>query len=305
MRQSGVCVYHPFMTSDPVISALTAITTALVFLVVVVLSTAAGKSRAAERWAKRHLAHVAPRWMSQVARQVEKMRRFHLASLLLFVWAATEVPRSGSVWALCVASVPALLALAQGVRVARESLPPGPRVARAREVSLADYVPDRTRWVMWIAAGLSCAVTITAAVYGSIPALVLPAVVLLLLAGLVETIGARLARAPEPAVDASHLYWQDCFRVDAVRAAASVTVLTLFYLFWVIPGLVDVQIAGVDDTDLGLGVGVVLVVVLLLVGGVGDNQRPVGHMRSRLWPELAPGEVVVPGSAVPTRGAVA
>ncbi len=266
--------------------------------------TRARRSREVEKWARSHRAFVAPGWLEAVDRRLEVGRSIYIATLMVFVVAAQFIPRSGALWGLCIGVVPAMLVLSKGVGLVRGSLPPGPRVARLREVTLADYLPLRTRVVMWVASVGSCGLTVSVAVHRSAPLLLVPAVVMLLGAVVVEVAGARLAHRPEPAVDAAHLYLQDCFRVDAVRMAATLMILALFYLLWVVPSLLDLHVAGVDNVDLGLGLGVAAALGLMLAADVGANQDPVRHLRARLWPSLGRDQVLQPGQPLPTRGAV-
>jgi hypothetical protein len=249
-----------------------------------------------ERWARKHQAYVSAEWVATVDRSLERRRRVGLAGFAVVLVSASTLPTANAVL-VGFASVPALVAIVRGHQVTSgDLLPAGPRVARLRELSLDDYLQPSLRILMWAMVGLGCAVALVAA-YLTSPWLVLSALVLLSGGVAVEVTGARLARMPEPAGDPAHLYWQDALRVDALHSAVSFTTTAAS-----LSCLAIVNLAGTSTItrwDF-------LLVALLLVAavlGLWAEDHPVSRMRSRLWPSLAPGQVLAPGTPVPSREA--
>jgi hypothetical protein len=250
-----------------------------------------------ERWARRHQAFVDARWVSEVDECLQRDRRVRAATggiLMAGVWLL--VPTVSAVL-VCLVSLPALLALVRGYYVTRADLvPPGARVARLRELSIEDYVPPAVRGLMWAAVGLGAASAMVAAVLTTWWVAV-AAGLLLLGASAVELTGARLARMPEPAGDPSHLYWQDALRVDALLSAIGSTEAAAW--------MTCLTVSKLADLDLVWRLDFVLFLLFLptLVVGLQVHDRPVARMRSRLWPTLEPGRVLMPGEPVPAQGA--
>jgi hypothetical protein len=278
---------------------------AVVFLLAIAFTrlTPLRRARSGDTWARRHLAYVPSEWTKSVDRQLETNLRLDIAAIFLMGVAAT-FPRGEIAWAACLASVPALFVVTRGLRLGREPLVPGPRVARVREVSLSDYVPNKTRWMMWGATALSCIVVVIAALRYSSPVLTMPALVLVLGSVAIESAGARLARRPEPATDLCHLYWQDCLRVDAVRKAAALSLGSAWLLLMLLPFL---PVSPMDLPGYWSVAYLTPFSYAMAVAGskVREHDHPVDHMRSRLWPSLAPGQVLMPGDTLPREKAAA
>ncbi len=250
-----------------------------------------------ERWARRHQAYVDARWVGELDRCLQRDRRIRTAAMTILLVGLWVLLPAASAVLICLTSLPVLLALVRGYQVTRpELVPPGPRVARLRELSIEDYVPTALRAVMWVVVVLGAASVIVAAALTTW--WVAPAAGLLLLgASAVEVTGRRLARMPEPAGDPSHLYWQDALRVDALLSAINSTNLAA--------GMTCLAIVRLADSDLAWKLDFALLAALLpaLVIELQVVERPVARMRARLWPGLAPGQVLLPGDAVPTEGA--
>jgi hypothetical protein len=288
------------MAGDVIARSVFVLILVAAFLGITFIRSRSRRWRAGDKWARRHQAYIAPEWVAEVDRQLETNRRLDLGAWLVLFVTVSIVPRTDVAWGACLATLPALVMLTRGVLLGRD-LPRGPRVARLREVSLSDYVSSSTRWVMWGAAIVSCGLTVAAAVRRTSPVLLVPGAVLLLGAAVVEVSGKRLARRPEPAIDASHLYWQDCLRVDAVRTAAGMSVLATWILLQELPFL-DVPPADFDYVwSLVYAVGLSGLFVAA-IGAVRAQDHPVDHMRSRLWPTLRSGQVLMPGEALPIAG---
>jgi hypothetical protein len=256
---------------------------------------------AGERWAWRNQAYVAPEWVPDVDRRVAANRWVSRAIFLALALAVVVLPRDDAAWAAVIATAPGLLLILWAARLARE-IAPGPRVARLRELSMSDCVPNSMRGAMWGAAALACAITLAGAWRQRTPFLIVPGVVLLAGAATVEVVGRRLARLPEPAVDASHLYLQDCFRVDTLRMAGGLSVIGAYGLLLELPAF-DVSPANLSGWWSVIDYTAVALLFVVVGQAVRSRNRPAAHMRARLWPTLAPEQTLAPGEAVPTRAA--
>ncbi len=258
--------------------------------------TPASRREAAWRWARRHQATVDPRWSPEVEAQLRAHTAISVAGLYVVSVVLVNAPRSLAAVAASLTAFPILLGIAQGFAFARTPLAPGPRIARLREPTLVDYIPWRTRVLMWASAIIGCVATLVAEASRS-EAFLLPVSLLLPAAALaVEVVGARMARQPEPAEDPSHLYWQDAFRADLIREAALRTTYAAAFLCFLTP-----QIAGLDSdlaTVVWWTIGAVIL-GLVLVEALPDRNHPARYMRTRLWPTLAVDQVLQPGEPVP------
>jgi hypothetical protein len=208
---------------------------------------------------------------------------------------------SSRAWAAWLGVVPGVLVLARGLVIARtaSALPSGSRVARAREVAIGDYLSTRERVASWTAVGLAGFAIGVADVRTSSPVLLVPMALVVAAGALVEAVGVRFARMPEPAENANQLYVQDAFRADALRGALAVTAMSAMLLVLAVPAAVDMPAQQV----IGYFEFVAMVAVCLsLVGFFPD--RPVAQMRARLWPALSPDQLVLPEDAVLSQGVV-
>ena len=255
------------------------------------------RRRDGDEWARSHLAYVESGWTADVDRCLAHNRRVELYGMGFFGLALWSVPRSLGAYVACLAVVPALVAIAKGYTATRpDYLPPGPRVARLRELSLSDYLSLRYRAAMWASVVLASGVAVVTALRTHWW-VALASVVLVAAAAAVEVTGAWFARMPEPAGDAAHLYWQDAMRADVLRSAASFVPASA--------ALMCVAMIGFEDTlhrVLGFVVMGVLVAPLFVLER-RSKAEPAADMRSRLWPGLAPGQVVQPGEPVSSWGA--
>jgi hypothetical protein len=216
---------------------------------------------------------------------------------------AVQVPVSMRGFVACLALVPALLSTLRGASLIRDvSVPTGTRVARLRELCLSDYLPSRLRWAMWTSAAFGAAAVIRVALAHQQPWAIASAGLLVLGPAAVEVAGNRLARQPEPAVDAAHLYWQDALRSDLVRSTAAMATSAGFLLCILTP-----TIAGLyDEADMVAWYGLGAILVAFLIFDEERSQRsPASYMRSRLWPMLGPDQVLRPGDPLPTQRAAA
>jgi hypothetical protein len=255
------------------------------------------------KWAWERQAYVDGKWTEQLTKQLRAQRRNDLLGMFVLCSVVIQMPVTMRAYAACLALVPALLATLRGLTLLRRvTLPPGTRVARLRELSLADYLPSRLRLAMWLAAAIGAAATARVAVQHDQPWAIGSAAVLFLAPVAVEVAGARLARQPEPAVDAAHLYWQDALRSDLIRSTAGMATSAGLLLCLLTPTIVGFY--DVADAVVWYGLGAVLLLFLLLDEG-RDQGRPAAYMRSRLWPTLGPDQVLRPGDPLPEQRAAA
>ncbi len=152
---------------------------------------------------------------------------------------------------------------------------------------------------MWFAGVVGCLACLMVAVVRHDWLLGISGVLMVLAAACVEAAGRRFARMPEPAQNASHLYLQDALRADRIRAAAISTVLSAAMLCnWLGSAAVD--------TDALWGPLMVMNLVLLtglFVVAFTPDKKASTYMRSRLWPQLRPVQLVT--DAEPVRCEVA
>ncbi|MGA8247287.1 MAG: hypothetical protein WB797_10310 [Nocardioides sp.] len=252
---------------------------------------------AGNKWAWKRQAYVDGRWTEQLNKQLRAQRLADLLGMFALCIVVVQVPVTMRAYAACLALVPALLATLRGLSLLRGvTLPPGTRVARLRELSLSDYLPSRLRLAMWGAAAIGAAATVRLAVQQGQPWAIASAALLLMGPAAVEVSGARLARQPEPAVDAAHLYWQDALRSDLLRSTAEMATAAGVFLSLLTPAIIGFE--HLADTvvwyALALGLG-----LFILIGDQESHERPANYMRSRLWPTLGPDHVLRSGDPLP------
>ncbi len=255
-----------------------------------------------ERWSMRHMAAWDARWQEPIERQLKADVRVDLIWVFLLCGVLQGVPTSGKAYVACLVAIPGVVTTFNGLAFTRIPLPPGTRVARLRELTLTDYLPDRTRWLMWASAAAGCLACVVLGAATGRWVVGASGGLLLLMPLTVEYAGSRLAHLPEPADSAALLYVQDAFRSDIIRSAAVrsslgaaiASVLVAWALVVEHPGWVPVVL---------LGVGGLLVVCLCLQGS-DFRHTPAAYMRSRLWPALTPHQVIRPGDALPVPATV-
>jgi hypothetical protein len=256
------------------------------------VSTADQRRARGERWARDHLAYVAPEWTAAVDRQLARTRRTGFAFALLMLVPVILVAPFDRLGALCLAVAPAGIAVSRYLSLRSPMLAPGPRVARMVRARLTDYLPPRKRALMWVATLAGCLVTCAVWLHGGGWTTLAVAPVLAAGSLSVELAGRSLVALPEPAADAAHLYWQDAFRSDGICTGAAMSALAAA-LICVESGQL-VADSGLTALLLTSGVGV----LLMVAAAVGFLRDPFGvvHLRARLWPTLGAGQVLVPGA---------
>lgn len=235
--------------------------------------------------------------------RLTRSRRRFVAFWAFAFWASWFLTRDlaeedlGPQLGLAVCGLVLAVAIAWRTRSAgREFLAPdGARaVARAKRVRVGDYVGPQLVACAWInllvAAGLVVAGWVDAPTFTGALAVVDAGVLLASLAFL-QTAAIVICRRPQAAVDPSHLYLKDAWRASflvqafgVVAAAAGVLAILHFFL--------------VADFAPAWGFQAAVVVGALQVGLFVNLKL---RFRRRLWPTLAPRQVLYPGQDVPPR----
>lgn len=288
---------HRFLLTAGVL----ALVNVLVFLGITRWEKPGTRRKSVDKWAERRQVSVDPEWYPQVEKQLATFRAIDSAGALFFTGVIVQAPGSWSAVTASLAALPFVLGAVQGFAFARSPLGRGQRVARLRELTVADYLPRHVRLTMWAAAVAGAAVTAGSAVTRSEPWL-LVAVPLLPAAALgIEMVGARMARMPEPARDAADLYWQDALRADLIRSAANRTAYAAAFVC-----LVGADVDHYSDVAVVLAFGIAIALgTLVVVDMLSGLDEPAAYMRSRLWPTLEPWDVLRPGDPLPPPGASA
>jgi hypothetical protein len=261
--------------------------------------TPARRRARAHKWAREQVASYEDQWLVAFQEQGVVTRRASVVACFLSLVILLEIPMGGQPFAAWLFGLPAAYAIFRALTCTRMSLPPGTRVARLRELELVDYIPQRTRLFMWFAGTVGCLACVLVALVRHEWLIGVSGLLMVLAPACVELAGGRLARLPEPAQNPAHLYLQDVMRADHIRAAAVSTALGAAMLCnWLS--------VAVDDT--GWLEGILMVTNVVLLTGVyvvtlKPGLKASTYMRSRLWPQLRPGELVT--DAEPVRAAVA
>jgi hypothetical protein len=259
--------------------------------------SSAQRSRRAERWARYNLATLTPQLFNAADRAFTRRTRsvgiWALISATSFAVLAVAYPKSSLVelWIVTVAfgigtSVTLAFQLAWPWLEAGQT-----RTARARAVSLGDYVPTSLRAGAW-AGGAACliAVPLLPLIMKPSPHLVAQ---ILLLSGIVislivaEWTGRRVARRPQPAASDAELYAQDAWRADIAQLGFRSIAL------WA--GLALTQVGAgqslrpeISHSLLFVSIALEATFVLTLL----LSFKPTDRFRARLWPQLHPGEFI-------------
>ena len=180
-----------------------------------------------------------------------------------------------------------------------------PVVARPRRVSLSDYVAVTLQALVWLDASAVVTIAIVVAVDGGSTGNVLAMKVMtgigaVALAGfllLIQTTGRALCDRPQSAVDACHLYFQDAWRAEFLVGAygfvACGTAVLLLGL--AIPLDSPAWIGNLVFSDAFPFFPVFYGIQFFVFLGFRLQ------FRRRLWPTLAPGQVLLPGQPVPPK----
>jgi hypothetical protein len=181
-----------------------------------------------------------------------------------------------------------------------------------RSVSINDYIWRWTRWGVWLiglAAASVAACSVVVARVPGVPNWVLgPGV----LAGLVaigvlysDRVVSHIVRTREPAEDPAHLCWQDALRAESIDRLYHLWVITFFNValqvsFAFSQALRVAHRSGAADRVGDLMRPAALIVALVPIA-LSLVHSGAGHQwfRKRLWPTLAPGQVLQPGQPVP------
>jgi hypothetical protein len=157
-------------------------------------------------------------------------------------------------------------------------------VARLRELEVSDYLPDRTRHFMWLAGAVGFSACLLVGRVQGEWWLGASGALMLVAPASVELAARRLARLPEPAQSAAHLYLQDVQRAEHIRSAAlSSAISGTMVCNWLS--------SAIDGPDwlvfTLLAMNLVLLAGFFFVAFDPDTKASI-YMRSRLWPQLGP-----------------
>lgn len=262
------------------------------------------RARAGNAWARQHQAYVSPALVPALDAWLDRARRragvvvLAVSLGLIFTpsrW-LTDTRGVLLLWwvAILMGITFALFAVTDFrrpfVAVGRES-----GVARIRAVGIGDYVWLPARVVAWVVAAFALLVAgfvLTQwargvmALSAPVISVVANAVVVVIGIGVAEWAGRRISGRPEPALDKADLYCQDVLRAQSIQPLYQGT------------GLWGAQLgsAAAASGTLGstwLSGGLVLAGMALALASLLQLRPPTTHLRRRLWPDLAPGQVIV------------
>ncbi|MDP3894855.1 hypothetical protein [Nocardioides sp.] len=276
--------------------------------------SAARRRSYGESFARRNLAFVSPELVPAFDRAVTRSERFIAVALVLLAAGLLIVePRGGEdrpIWVFWLLPLAIFLPLWAGFRlrmVTKELPVPAGRAvsARARQVTVSDYVPRSALAVTWssVAIGVTQAATLgVLARRGEVATVVaawaaVGAGVIVWLALVAHVFGHLMCRRPQSSVDPCHLYLQDAWRAESLLGAHIAVIWSLF--------LVTMGVAYSPSGPAWLANamfpwhGVLFIAVLAWVWS-----RSRWQFRRRLWPTLRNGQVLLPGEPVPPRHGV-
>lgn len=259
--------------------------------------TSAQRSRGAERWARYNLATLTPQLFNAADRAFARRSRsvgiWALISAIAIAVLAVAYPQSSLVelWIVSVA-----FGIGTSVTFAFQLTWPWleagqTRTARARAISLSDYVPTSLRVGAW-AGGAACLIALPLLPLIMEPSPHLVAQVLLL-SGIVislivaEWTGRWVARRSQPAGSDAELYAQDAWRADIAQLAFRSIAL------WA--GLALTQVGAGQSLRPEISNSLLLVSIALeatFVLTLFLSFTPTDRFRARLWPQLHPGEFI-------------
>lgn len=253
----------------------------------------------AQKWAQRHVSSYENEWLIPFQEEDVVICRVAAVGGFFSIVFLLEIPLGGQPYAAWLLSFPALFSISCCLSGTRIALPPGTRVARLRELELEDYLPERTRLFMWVAGVVGCLACLLVSVATGEWLVGASGSLMLVGPACVELAGRRLARLPEPAQSAAHLYLQDVFRADHIRWAAFSSALSGAMLCNWLSSAVD-DPAWIVWALIGMSYSLL---TGLCMFALKTDWKASTHMRSRLWPELRPGQLVSDGEPIPAAGA--
>ncbi|MFC5731678.1 MULTISPECIES: hypothetical protein [Nocardioides] len=256
-------------------------------------------------FAIRNLAYVDVEFVAQYDRETTRQIRRTVALALPLLLAILLTIDGGTGPKMMVfAAVAVLFTIESGLRLhraGREFTPtPGrPVLARPRSVGITDYL-SRTALCCYVSQALTASLLL-AAVLSSIDqggtGALISALILTLVAMLNPLQFHILVNRPQQAVDAAHLYFQDAWRADELRTMA----MWLAIPTWL---CAEEYVSTTDLSPVLAGALLVSGVVTIFSFFWDALQVLAGHLwfRKRLWPMLAPRQVLLPGDPIPTAG---
>jgi len=251
------------------------------------------------KWAQRQVSTYQDAWLAPLRRQAVVNRRVGAVGGFFSLVFLLEIPIGGQPYAAWLLAAPAVFSILWVLTSKGLALAPGTRVARLRELEITDFLPERTRVLMWIAGIVGFAACLLVGISEDARPLCLAGSLLLVAPTSVELAARRLAKMPEPAESAAHLYLQDVVRADQIKwAAFSATQASSFACTWLSMAVEEPGWLELTLTAMSLGLLVVLFPVML-----NPDVKAAIYMRSRLWPQLGPGQLVADGEPMAAMGA--
>lgn len=177
--------------------------------------------------------------------------------------------------------------------------PPGPRVARPTEVTIADYVAPIERRGLWVAAAVALGVAAMPVLLRGAGALdpgpvadgtlLLAAVVPLGAVGLVELASRAVLAQRQVAATPLALAWDDALRSIALRDIVTFGIMTVVLAPLALLSHLSDNLEGgwPGNAALGVVLGLTLLLLLALAATalVAVIQQPQRWFRRRLWPD--------------------
>ncbi|WP_418058987.1 hypothetical protein [Pimelobacter simplex] len=284
---------------------LVLITVVTVVVLVVFVRAPRDAPSVGRRFARDHLAYVDSEFVAAFDRETVRRSRVSAAVLLpAMTWYVIALfgSETSTLAATLTPGVVALAASAEGwwrvVRAGREfPVAPGrPGFARGRRPVVRDYVGQVTVVRVVLQAGLGATVAGGALAWAHVAGWTPPAagllasgLVILALALATPLAWSVVVRRPQRAVDPAHLYFQDAWRADALRNTGPLPLVAAIATHSALP----------ESSPIApVGLPVALLAVAIIGTGLLDDV-PRLRFRTRLWPTLAPHQVLRPGEPVP------
>ncbi|MGL5809125.1 MAG: hypothetical protein ACRCYQ_04185 [Nocardioides sp.] len=168
-------------------------------------------------------------------------------------------------------------------------------LARVRQVRTTDYAHPLSHACVTASGVIGLSLILTLLVFpdlvvasARVPGII-AGVAVFTSAGCAAWAARRICRQPIPARDAAHLYWQDALRADQIRRCYyEADLWGLQAALWFIADRERYLTQNASGLLAVVPLG--LMVMTLIADHLGDMR-----FRKRLWPALAPGQVLMPG----------
>ena len=179
-------------------------------------------------------------------------------------------------------------ALLGGVLGARSVRLEGPRVARGRAVTVADYVEPAERSLPWFTAAIAMVASLVPVLHGSGAVGLAPGAAAVATVGVSALVARWIVSRPQRADSTVSLAWDDALRSGAVRNLFSGAVaIALVTLIVSVPTALTSFGLTARSTDLQLWASMGVCAVLLVLAILSERARPARYFLRRLWPGTA------------------